>query len=96
MNSKDFTKLVLKTVINQNNFKTHLIEVIQILTSKHYYTKFQKQFVDLIKRIIKDQKIESKSKFLSLLLLKIGLETKEIYIINYTKQKILRRLSILG
>jgi len=52
--------------------------------------------VDLIKKVIKDGKIESRSKFLALYLLKVGLETKEIYIINYTKSKILKRLGILG
>ena len=83
-------------MIDQDGFRRHLIEVVETLTSKKYYSMFQKQFVDLIKKIIKDRKMESKTKFLALYLLKIGLETKEIYIIGYTKSKILKRLGILG
>ena len=53
-------------------------------------------FIDLVKKVIKQPKIESKQKFLALYLLKQGLETKEIFMIDYVRQKILRRLKVFG
>ncbi len=56
----DFTPLFLKTIQNESEFLKNYLPLMETITSKKYYSKYQRKFIDIIKTVIKDKKIESK------------------------------------